>query len=121
MLNGARVLVVEDEPLIALELAQIIEEAGGVVTASERTLAQALRLAKNLHFDVALLDVRVRDGTTFEVAAVLSEKNIPFLFCTGDSEHREEFKNWPGVLVITKPHRPELVIEKLTKLLTELR
>ena len=77
MLNGARILVVEDEPLIAMELAQTIEEAGGTVVASARTHLEALRFAETAECDAALLDVRLRDGTAFDAAAILAARGIP--------------------------------------------
>ncbi|MDO9460990.1 MAG: response regulator [Alphaproteobacteria bacterium] len=121
MLDGVKVLVVEDEPLIAMELALTIEEAGGVVAGSVRSLTEAIEAARTTDFDVALLDVRMRDGTTFSVAKILSVRKIPFLFCTGDSEQRDEFRDWPDVPLVSKPHKPENVIAVLSKLLANRR
>lgn len=116
MLNGAKVLVVEDEPLIAMELAQIISDASGTPSVvGSRT--DATNLIGKSEFDAALLDVRLRDGTTFEIAALLFDKKIPFLFCTGDSGNRDEFRDWPDVPLITKPHSPAIIITHLVKLL----
>lgn len=118
ILNGVRVLIVEDEPLIAMELAQIIEDAGGIIIGSARTQTDAIALAQNTDFDMALLDVRVRDGTTFELAAILFDKQTPFVFCTGDSEQRDEFRDWAEVPIVIKPHSPEIIIATLSKFLT---
>lgn len=115
-LIGVKVLIVEDEPLIAMELAQIIEDAGGIVVGSARTQSDAILLAENTEFDMALLDVRVRDGTTFQLAAILFEKQTPFVFCTGDSDQRDEFRDWAAVPIVTKPHTPEIIIATLSRL-----
>lgn len=91
ILGGSRILVVEDEALIAMELAQMIEEAGGIVAASVRSRHEALNLAEHAEFHAAVLDVRLPDGTAFDVASRLAAKGIPFLFCTADSEYRTQF------------------------------
>ena len=117
MLKGARILVAEDEPLIAMELTQTIEEAGGVVAGSVRSRQEALALAEEADVDAALLDVRLRDGTTFEVATKLAARGIPFLFCTADNEDRGQFTVWPGVPVIAKPAKPGVIVNTLSRLL----
>ena len=117
MLKGARILVAEDEPLIAMELAQTIEEAGGIIAATVRSQHEALILAEQTDFDAALLDVRLRDGTTFDVATKLAARGIPFLFCTADNEDRGQFNLWPDVPVIAKPHTPSVIVETLSRLL----
>lgn len=121
LLNGARILVVEDEPLIALELMQTIEDAGGIIAGSPRSRRDALDLADRGDVHVALLDVRLSDGTSFEVADRLTARGIPFLFCTADGEDRSQFSAWPGVPVIAKPHRPEVMLDALSSLLLNRR
>jgi len=116
-LAGARILVAEDEPLIVMELTQVIAEAGGVVAGSARSKQEALTLAENESIDVALLDVRLRDGTTFEAAAKLTARGIPFLFCTADNEDRGQFAHWPDAPIITKPHQTSVLVDALSRLL----
>ncbi len=117
MLGGARILVVENEPLIAMEMVQTIEEAGGIVAASVRSQHEALTLAEYADVHAALLDVRLSDGTAFDVASRLAARGIPFLFCTADSEDRARFSDWPEVPVVIRPHRPEVIINALSQLL----
>lgn len=117
ILGGARILVVEDEALIAMELAQSIEEAGGIVAASVRSRHEALTLVEYADFHAAVLDVRLPDGTAFDVASRLAARGIPFLFCTADSQDRARFSDWPEVPVVTKPHRPEVIVNALSRLL----
>jgi CheY-like chemotaxis protein len=117
MLGGARILVVENEPLIAMEMVQTIEEAGGIVAAAVRSQHEALTLAEHADVHAALLDVRLPDGTAFGVASRLAARGIPFLFCTADSEDRAQFSDWPEVPVIIKPHGPEVIINALSRLL----
>ena len=117
MLNGARILVAEDEPLIAMELGQTIVDAGGVVAASARSQLEALAHAEHGEIDAAVLDIRLRDGSTFAVAALLAGRGIPFLFCTADTGDRTQFAAWPGVPVVAKPHVPAVIIDTLVRLI----
>ena len=116
MMNGARILVVEDEPLIAMELSQTIEDQGGVV-AAVRSRQEALEIAMSNIFDAAILDVRLPDGTVFDVAAHLQAGGVPFMFCTADNEDPQLFLAWPGVTVVSKPHNSDIVLSSLQKLL----
>jgi CheY-like chemotaxis protein len=117
MLNGARVLVVEDEPLIAMDLAQTIEDQGGIVTAV-RSRQEALEHSASTVFDAAILDVRLPDGTVFDVAEQLKSGGVPFMFCTADNEDTNIFSAWPGVVVISKPHNGHTIISSLQELLS---
>jgi DNA-binding LytR/AlgR family response regulator len=117
MLNDLRILLLEDEPLIAMELAEIISAAGGTVAASIRTAQEALGFSDKTSIDVAILDVHLRAGTSFEVAEALAELEIPFVFCTGDSQDQRRVANWPDVPVIVKPYRASVVVETLLELM----
>lgn len=117
MLRDTRILVVENEPLIALELATIIAEANGVVTALAHSCREALPIARSVDIDVAVLDVNLSDGKCFPVAAVLAERNIPFLFCSGDNIDTHQFADWPGVPVINKPYKKEMLMRGIFQLL----
>jgi CheY-like chemotaxis protein len=116
MMNGARILVVEDEPLLALELSQTIEDQGGVV-AAVRSRREALAITTSNIFDAAILDVRLPDGTVFDVAKHLQAGGVPFMFCTADSEDPQLLSAWPGVMVVSKPHNSNIILSSLEKLL----
>jgi DNA-binding LytR/AlgR family response regulator len=117
MLDDLRVLLLEDEPLIAMELAEIISAAGGAIAASVRTAQEALGAFDKTNIDVAILDVHLRTGTSIEVAEALAELEIPFVFCTGDGQDQRHAANWPDVPVIVKPYSAGLVVETLSKLM----
>jgi DNA-binding LytR/AlgR family response regulator len=116
MLDDLRVLLLEDEPLIAMELAEIVSAAGGTVAASIRTAQEALGFFDKTNIDVAILDVHLRTGTSFEVADALAHLGIPFVFCTGAGQDQRHVANWPGVPVIVKPYSAGVVVETLSKL-----
>lgn len=117
MLNGARILIVEDEPLIAMDLAFVIEDAEGVIAASARSVKAALEHVDGAEFHAALLDVRLPDGTAFDIAERLEASGIPFVFCTADDEDSGQFSRWPHVPVLPKPHKANLVVMTLVALL----
>lgn len=82
-LQGMRVLVVEDESLIAMLIEMLLEDLGCVVAATAARPAQALRALDEVAFDLAILDVNLDGSDSFGVAAALSERGLPFVFATG--------------------------------------
>lgn len=74
-----RILILEDEPLIALDLQAIVEGQGHEVVGMFDTLAEASEHLGD-GFDFALLDIDVLDGKSFDLAMALIERRIPFAF-----------------------------------------
>ena len=82
-LEGARVLVVEDEYLVAVLIQDMLESAGCVVTGPIPRLAEALDAVDRGSYDAALLDINLGGERIDPVAAALSRRNVPFVFVTG--------------------------------------
>lgn len=105
---GRSILVVEDEPLIALMLEDFLETLGHTVHGSCETVDDAVREAEKGGFDLAILDVNLGGVTAWPVARKLREKQIPFVIATGG--HVEppppEFANVP---TIEKPYTVDRV------------
>ncbi|HEX5958785.1 MAG TPA: response regulator [Hyphomicrobiaceae bacterium] len=118
-LNGARILVVEDEPLIALEIGEGLVEAGAVVIGPSSTVARALDLVGTRDLEAAILDVRLDGETVFPVAAALCARAIPFVFHTGDAIGRTLAADWPDNEVLSKPADRARIVAVLAKLLEE--
>jgi len=78
-----RILIVEDEPLIALMLADMLAELGFEVTASLSQVAEALAFLADHQVDVALLDVNIGSQKIDPVADLLAARGTPFIFTTG--------------------------------------
>jgi CheY-like chemotaxis protein len=78
-----RVLVVEDETLIALMLEDMLEALGCAVTGLAPRVPLALAMAETGQFDIAILDVNVGGENVEPVADKLAERHIPFVFATG--------------------------------------
>ncbi|MGE6696415.1 response regulator [Hyphomonas sp. NPDC076900] len=101
-LAGLHVLVVEDEPLVVLDLTHEIEDAGAEVVAVARTLSEALDTASGDGIDLAILDGNLRGEKVDAVAELLAGRDIPFCFVSGyGPEHLPSaFRSVP---VIQKP------------------
>lgn len=82
----ATVLIVEDDALIALSLAQTIEAVEGVRSVLAASVAEAKTSAAKEHIDLALLDVNVIDGTTYGFARDLITAGVQVAFTTGSNE-----------------------------------
>jgi CheY-like chemotaxis protein len=78
-----RILVVEDEMLVAMNIEDMLLDLGHEVAGIAGRLAPALALAEEAAFDLAMLDVNLAGEASFPVADVLRGRGIPFLFATG--------------------------------------
>lgn len=81
-----RVLVVEDEPLIAMTVEDTIEMLGFEMVGPVAHLETALELAANGDFDCAILDINIRGGNTYALADLLRARGCPFVLATGYSD-----------------------------------
>src|SRR5688500_18943579 len=77
MLTGLRVLVVEDEPIVAADLAEIVREGGAEVVGPCSSVAQARQLARDPRLDAAILDVNLSDGDLTPVLEALIARAVP--------------------------------------------
>ncbi len=116
-LKGQRVLVVEDEALIAMLTCDYLEELGCSIVGPVATADKALAAIEGEPVDLAVLDVNLGNGrTSFPIAKALSERSTPFMFVTGygSSGAREEF---PDARVLAKPFSDAQLAKELAALL----
>jgi DNA-binding response OmpR family regulator len=85
-LAGRRILVVEDEMMIALLIDESLQGLGCIVIGPVGKLEPAKRLAANETFDAAVLDVNIRGGQVFPVVDILEARGIPFVLASGYSD-----------------------------------
>lgn len=85
-LRDLRVLIVEDETLVALLMEDILSDLDCKVVGTVSRVSQALDLLKTMTVDVAILDVNVAGQEVYPVAAALHETGTPFVFATGYGE-----------------------------------
>jgi DNA-binding response OmpR family regulator len=116
-LDGARVLVVEDDFFIGLELSAILSDAGAVVVGPVQTVQAALATIDDQAFSAAILDIRLGQDTVEPVARLLVEHEVPFLFYTGQSGNDPARAAWPDSKVLTKPALPISLLTAVAALL----
>ena len=104
-LNGKRILVVEDEALIAVMVEDMLIDMGSEVVGPAATIEQALALARTQELDGAVLDVNVRGERIDAVAEALARRGVPVLFATGYGEVR--LASGAAATVIDKPYTQE--------------
>jgi DNA-binding response OmpR family regulator len=112
-LVGHLVLVVEDEPLIALDVAHGLETAGAKVIMA-RLLADALNKAEDPALSAAVLDHGLSDGDTSEVCTKLKDRDVPFVLYTGYAKLEGACSK--GVQV-EKPAPPDKLVSTLVDVL----
>ncbi len=110
-----RVLIVEDEVLVAMLVEELLERMGFEIAAATSHIDEALELARTLDFDVAMLDINLNGRQSFPVAEVLRSRGIPFLFATGygESVPGSAFADVP---LVQKPFSREALKAALEKL-----
>ncbi len=81
--SNRRVLLVEDEALVAMMIQECLVERGHSVLGPISSASEALAAAKEGDFDAAILDINLGDGMAYPVAEILSSRGVPFVFVTG--------------------------------------
>lgn len=100
---GKRLLVVEDEFVIALDLQHLLESAGHEVAGLAASVADALALAETAVVDGAILDVNLRGERVGAVADLLARRAVPFVFVSGYGSSGRP-SGHEGVPVLAKPY-----------------
>lgn len=117
-LKGRRILVVEDEPLIGMDIVAILEDAGAEVEGPIASIEEACRLIAQASFDFALVDANLHGHSVGPVAQELAKRSVPFAFATGYDKDGlpEDFKDRP---ILGKPCCPEALIEMAARMIGE--
>lgn len=101
MLKGARILVVEDEFMVAAMLSDTLQAMGCEVIGPAAEIAQALALLEQEAIDAAVLDVNIAGQMVFPVADALAARQLPFVFATAY-----------GSAGVTDRHRERAILDK---------
>ena len=120
-LDGARVLLVEDDFLIGLELAAILSDAGAEIVGPLQTVESALAFAAETSFSAAILDIRLGERTAAPVARLLAERGVPFLFYTGQSGTDPLRAQWPASRILSKPALPLSLVTAVAAMVRDSR
>jgi PAS domain S-box-containing protein len=97
-----RLLLVEDEALVAMMIQETLAELGFQVIGPVGTASGALAAARDSHFDAAVLDINLGDGLVYTVAEILEKRGVPFVFVTGYDADSVDMR-FSGVPVLQKP------------------
>ena len=117
MLSSRRVLVVEDEPVIAEDIRQIVTDAEGFVVGPIATVAEARQLVRNgVPIDAAILDLNLSDGSVTPLLEALKARGIPALVYTGSAVPDALIKRHPDLRVIKKPVAPARLIAEIRRM-----
>jgi DNA-binding response OmpR family regulator len=116
-LKGHHVLVVEDEPLIALDLEAALHDIGAQVIGPAGTLERALALANSESLTAAIVDLRLHGRSAREVVVRLVERAVPFIFYSGHLE-TPTARDLASVPIIFKPASSAQVVATLARVVT---
>ncbi len=114
-IDGQKVLLVEDQILIAMSLEAELQDHGLRVTGIAPNVAAALKLIDSDPPDLAVLDVNLRRETSIPVAEALLARGVHFVFATGYGSDIDLPPQFAGVPVVDKPYHVRDVLEKLLK------
>lgn len=110
LLRGFRILVAEDDMILALDMERSLGDAGAQVFGPVKTAADAIALAQTAPLTCAVLDVNLGCELVFPAAQVLEDRNIKTIFCTGYGDLHGLQTDWPNAQILAKPVHPQLLI-----------
>jgi CheY-like chemotaxis protein len=114
-LAGLRILIAEDNLLVAMQLEDSVRRLGGLPVGPVARLALVLEIARGDHLDGALLDVDLRGELVFPAADVLVMRGIPIIFATGQDDSLRFASHFISYPRLRKPY----LEEELTRMMTE--
>jgi CheY-like chemotaxis protein len=115
-MTAGTVFLVEDEAMIRMMVADMLEELGYRIAAETGEINEAIRLAKTTEFDIAILDVNVNGKVISPVAELIKARNRPFIFATGYGTQGvpEDYRDRPA---LQKPFQIETLAEVIASTL----
>jgi CheY-like chemotaxis protein len=113
------VLVVEDEFIVAFDLAETVRDEGFMLAGPYAHGTEALERLDNDHPDCAILDVKLADGDVYSLADKLTERGIPILFHSGHEVPRDLLARYPHSRACSKPCPPCELLNNLRDVVDE--
>lgn len=113
-LTGKRILIVEDEFLVALEAANMLAELGATVIGPAHHAERAIEFARTEALDAALLDINLGSSTSEDVADCLRSRGIPVVFATGYGQLAGVD---PLAVVVDKPYSQDQIVAALSRVI----
>lgn len=112
ILEGLKILVLEDEFLIAMDVEQLCRDNGADHVTIIRSLDEIDHQATH-EFDAAVVDVMLGGASTLEFAAQLRDAKRPFVFASGYTDNEELARSFPDVALISKPYSESDLIDAI--------
>jgi len=106
-----RILIAEDEMIVAHDLCETVEEAGFQVEGPHQGITSAMRAFQKEKPDAAILDVELSDGNVFSFARTLKAENVPVIFHSGSLSKSEIEGKFPEAIVRIKPCPPTSMLD----------
>ena len=98
-----RVILIEDEPLIAVTAQEMLEHLGCLVVGPVASLRSAINQCATVDADAAIVDLLLQGQEAYAVAAILAARNLPFGFAD-DGHHKHTDPNWTDRPILPKPY-----------------
>jgi DNA-binding NtrC family response regulator len=116
-LAGKQILLVEDDAVQALDLAESLADAGATVLGPIASLAEASERVADAPCDAAILDLRLNDRNATNLARQLLHRGIPFVVYTGYPDSAFFQSDWPGYELLIKPTDTQYLIGRIAALI----
>lgn len=110
-----RILIMEDEFIVALDLSDMMQDLGFAVEGPYATVADGARALENARPDAAILDVQLADGEVFPLADVLVRLGVPIIFHSGHADSNALLSRYPGARSASKPCAANLIATYLVQ------
>lgn len=118
-LRERRILVVEDELLVAMEMEDLLVQQGCTVIGPAKDIDGALALIANEPLDAVVLDLNLSGEAAVPVASALSSRGVPFVVVTGYSKKQSRSPELQDAPVLEKPIDPHLLLRTLEQVIGE--
>lgn len=112
-----RILVAEDEIITAVDLCDTIEEAGYEVEGPHAGMSSAMLACQKERPDLALIDIELADGLSYELAEKLIEDKVPVILHSEHADAPEIAARFPGATMLAKPCPPAKLLQTVSRAL----
>ncbi|MEM9501222.1 MAG: response regulator [Pseudomonadota bacterium] len=112
-----KILVAEDELIVAFDLCETVAEAGFEVEGPHSGVSSAMLAFEKERPDLAILDIQLNDGVVYPLAQKLAEEGVPLIFHSGRHIREEVEAHFPKAMTLHKPCPPADVLDAVNKVL----
>lgn len=117
--SAHKILVAEDEMVVAFDLCDTVEEAGFEVEGPHAGISSAMLAFQMEEPDLAILDISLDDGNVFPLARKLADENVPIIFHSGRHSREEVEEKFPMATTLLKPCPPADMLKAVNDVLEE--